>query len=92
MATLGMPLPPEMTTPPSDDTSSEGRLFDDEDDEEEVPQLDELTALPEQSYCSTALSCDHNGAFGLSLRHFTIQSDSSQVSCYLVAIVMFFSA
>ena len=84
MATLDMALPPEMTTPPSDDTSSEGQLFD---EEEEVPQLDELTALPEQSYSSTVITCDRNGVFGLSLRHFTIQSDSSQVSIYLVVMV-----
>ena len=88
MATLDMALPPEMTTPPSDDTSSEGQLFDDDDDDEEdVPQLDELTALPEQSYSSTVVTCDRNGVFGLSLRHFTIQSDSSQVSSYLVVMV-----
>lgn len=81
---MALTTPPELTTPPSDDMSSDGVLSDGEIS----PQLCDLTSLPEESYSTLTVHCDHSGTFGFSVRHFTIQSDSSQVSCRLLSVTM----
>ncbi len=75
----GLATPPELTTPPSDDSSE--TFNETEPDDDDIPQLADLTALSEESYSTVTVVADKEGAFGISLRHFTIQSDSNQVRC-----------
>ncbi len=69
-----------LTTPPSDNSSE--TYNESEPDDDDMPQLADLTALSEESYSTVTVVADKKGSFGLSLRHFTIQSDSNQV-CYV---------
>ncbi len=77
----GLATPPD--TPPSDDDSSHDDRFNDTPEEyDDIPQLADLTTLPDESYSAVTMVANSDGAYGLSLRHFTIQS-GQQVGPYI---------